>query len=250
MPTAYAYIRYSHLEQARGLTEQFQGESIQRYYDFRQTAPDSSLCGVPLHPEPFVDRGVSAWKFDLRDRPDGARLVRALQPGDHVLLYKVDRAFRDVADGAAMMKLWKEEGVTVHIMDLAIDLNTAAGGIIYNVMLAFAQGESDMKSERIKAGMATRRNQGRPINSYAGYGYRWQGQKGHKRRVASEIDLSIMQEIARLRDEETKSWREISDAIELLLSTEEEYTRSAFRPPSWSNQKCMRAYKRWKEMNP
>ena len=61
----------------------------------------------------FVDEDVSAYDVQLRDRPEGKKLWDVLEPGDTVLLCKLDRVFRSVVDESATPKSW-------HAMDLRL----------------------------------------------------------------------------------------------------------------------------------
>lgn len=53
----------------------------------------------------YVDEDVSAYSVLLRDRPQGKAMWDKLQAGDSVVVTKVDRAFRGLADCAVTIDL-------------------------------------------------------------------------------------------------------------------------------------------------
>jgi hypothetical protein len=69
-------------------------------------------------------------------------------------------------------------------------------------------------------------------------------------RIPDMHERAIMQEIARLRDEEGLSWRKISDLIEQQLCCRQgrPFTKSAFADRMWPYYGRMRAYKAWKKL--
>jgi putative DNA-invertase from lambdoid prophage Rac len=68
----------------------------------------------------FVERGVSGSR-PLRERPEGAALLAALQPGDTVITTKLDRMFRSAADALNVLDGIKAKGIALHMIDLGGD---------------------------------------------------------------------------------------------------------------------------------
>jgi DNA invertase Pin-like site-specific DNA recombinase len=98
----------------------------------------------------FEDAAVSAWRFDLDERPDGSKLVKALRPGDHVIFASMDRGFRSVENWARQHREWNENNVTLHFVRQGFNTKSAAGKLIGNVLASFAQFKSDMLTERMR----------------------------------------------------------------------------------------------------
>lgn len=115
--------------------------------------PQTALPGF------FIEEGVSAWKVPLGGRPAGVKLMRVLQPGDHLIIPRLDRAFRSVFDFASTIPDLLERGIHIHFCDQAIDFNSANGKFLANFLACVAQWESDMRSEYIRAAKAQRREQ-------------------------------------------------------------------------------------------
>jgi DNA invertase Pin-like site-specific DNA recombinase len=97
----------------------------------------------------YCDPAVSG-KVPLKERKAGAVLCQRLQRGDHVVISKLDRAFRNVFDGMAMIQQWRQLGVVIHFQDLGVDGSTLMGQMMISFYLFFAQMERERISERTK----------------------------------------------------------------------------------------------------
>src|SRR5690349_1095873 len=69
----------------------------------------------------FVERGVSGSK-PISERPEGKALLAVLQPGDVVITAKLDRMFRSALDALDVLGQLKEQGVSLHMIDLGGDV--------------------------------------------------------------------------------------------------------------------------------
>ena len=94
------------------------------------------------------------------DRPEFDKLKDILAPGDKLLITKLDRFARTVAQGSSLIESLIEKGVTVHVLNIGIMDNTPTGKLIRNVMLSFAEFERDMIVERTQEGKAIAREKG------------------------------------------------------------------------------------------
>ena len=100
-------------------------------------------------------------------RPELDKLMDLLQPGDTLIVSKLDRIARSVSGGIELINSLLERGITVHVLNMGIMDNTPSGKLIRNVMLAFAEFERDMIVERTQEGKAIARKradyrEGRP----------------------------------------------------------------------------------------
>ncbi len=245
MPIAYPYIRVSHDDSKKsGLSPEVQFERCKAYWKYRLEPQ-----GIPLfESERLYDDAVSAYKLQLRRRKAGRRLMELLQRGDHVLLARVDRAFRDLHDYTTTARLWQSMGVVIHFLDSGTDYSTPEGQLIANILAVVAEWQSRQLSERGKEIAAHLRKCGRPTNGAKPFGYMFDKKTGCW--VADEEEMALLAEIARLRDEEGLSFERISKAIcrdihECGPRCNEMMPR--YKPP-WYKQKTARAYYRWKEM--
>jgi putative DNA-invertase from lambdoid prophage Rac len=108
----YGYVRVSTDRQAD------EGESLgtqQRTIEGYAMMQGMTLCEI------FVERGVSGSK-PLGERPEGARLLAILQPGDAVITPKLDRMFRSALDALDVLGRLQRCGVNLHMIDLGGDV--------------------------------------------------------------------------------------------------------------------------------
>jgi len=91
------------------------------------------------------------------DRPKFTKLVADLEPGDTLVVCKLDRFARSASEGSALVKELLARGVNVHILNMGLIENTPTGRLILNVLLSFAEFERDMIVERTSEGKAVAR---------------------------------------------------------------------------------------------
>jgi len=91
------------------------------------------------------------------DRPKFTELLRKLQPGDELIVCKLDRFARSSKHGADLIQELVNKGVRVNILNMGIADNTSTGKLLLNIMFAFAEYEADMIAERTSEGKAEKR---------------------------------------------------------------------------------------------
>lgn len=91
------------------------------------------------------------------DRPEFNKLLEVVQPGDVVIITKLDRFARTASDGAKLIRKLVEMGVVVNVLNMGIADNTPMGKLMVTMLLAFAEFERDMIVERTAAGKAVKR---------------------------------------------------------------------------------------------
>lgn len=101
------------------------------------------------------------------ERPRFTALVNSLQPGDTLIVTKLDRFARNTSEGCKLMQELVERGVTVNVLNMGIANNTPMGKLMVTILFAFAEYERDMIVERTQGGKAVaKRNpnfrEGRP----------------------------------------------------------------------------------------
>ncbi|HFU7057692.1 recombinase family protein [Bacillus cereus] len=88
------------------------------------------------------------------DRPQFQEVLSKLEAGDTLVVTKLDRFARSAVDGIQTVKELFERGVRVHILNMGLVEDTAAGRLIFNIMSSFAEFERDMIVERTQEGKA------------------------------------------------------------------------------------------------
>jgi DNA invertase Pin-like site-specific DNA recombinase len=193
MPSAYGYTRVSTQDQKdSGLSLEAQKQDIERYYQYL-LAPKGIVWG-----ELFVDPAVSG-NILFAEREAGGRLIGELRRGDHVITAKLDRGFRRTDDCCNTVNRWKDSGITLHIRDLNLDTSTPTGDMVIKILSIVAEWERRRIGERTAAATRIARQNGKAANGCAGYGFKYVGAKGHKRRVADPEERATMKRIVKAR---------------------------------------------------
>ncbi len=97
---------------------------------------------------------LEAYTGTKMDRPKFTKLLAELEPGDTLVVTKLDRFARTASEGSALVKELLERGIAVHILNMGLIENTPTGRLILNVLLSFAEFERDMIVERTSEGKA------------------------------------------------------------------------------------------------
>ena len=92
-------------------------------------------------------------------RPELDKLLAVLQPGDKLVVTKLDRIARSASQGIGLVQSLLDRGITVHVLNMGLLDNTPTGRLIRNIMLAFAEFERDMIIERTQEGKAIAKKQ-------------------------------------------------------------------------------------------
>ena len=185
--TLYGYGRHSTDKQ--GLTEAAQLARVTAY---------AKLIDESAKVEWLYDSAVSGSKRWF-ERPKGIALWALAQPGDHVIVAKLDRAFRRTVDGLVSLEMLASKGVFFHSVDQKIDTSTAMGKAMLSVVLAFNQLEREACSERTASALAVKRKLGLPTDGHAPIGWKKVGKKAQSRFLPCQEERDQVFEIVGLR---------------------------------------------------
>lgn len=98
------------------------------------------------------------------DRPGLAACLKALQPGNTLVIWKLDRLGRDLRHLVLTAEELRTRGVGLKVLTGAgaqIDTTTANGRLAFGIFAAFAEFERELITERTRAGLAAARARGR-----------------------------------------------------------------------------------------
>jgi DNA invertase Pin-like site-specific DNA recombinase len=96
------------------------------------------------------------------DRPGLGRCLKALQAGDTLVGWRLDRLGRSMRHLVTVISDLREQGVGFRsISDGMIDTTSASGELVFHIFSALAQFERRLIQERTKAGLAAARARGR-----------------------------------------------------------------------------------------
>src|SRR4030081_3118787 len=97
------------------------------------------------------------------ERPALQKLLADVGQGliDVVVVYKVDRLTRSLADFAKMVEVFDARGVSFVAVTQQFNTTTSMGRLTLNVLLSFAQFEGELSSERVRDKVAASRRKGK-----------------------------------------------------------------------------------------
>ena len=96
-----------------------------------------------------------------------------------VVVYKVDRLTRSLADFAKLVELFDAHGVSFVSVTQAFNTTTSMGRLTLNVLLSFAQFEREVTGERIRDKIAASKKKGLWMGGVVPLGYRLEERKLH-----------------------------------------------------------------------
>ena len=107
------------------------------------------------------------------ERPALRRLLANIGEGliDVVVVYKVDRLTRALADFAKMVELFDARGVSFVAVTQQFNTTTSMGRLTLNVLLSFAQFEREVTGERIRDKIAASKRKGMWMGGVPPLGY-------------------------------------------------------------------------------
>ena len=113
------------------------------------------------------------WSGGTIERPGLRRLLGDIAAGkiDIVVVYKVDRLTRSLADFAKMVELFDKHGVSFVSVTQAFNTTSSMGRLTLNVLLSFAQFEREVTGERIRDKIAASKARGMWMGGYPPLGY-------------------------------------------------------------------------------
>lgn len=106
----------------------------------------------------FTDQGVSGAKTS---RPGLDKALAALQPGDTLVIWKLDRLGRSLKHLLSIVENLADQGVNFSSLTDGFDTSTAGGKMFFSIMGAMAEYERNLIRERTIEGLKTARLKGR-----------------------------------------------------------------------------------------
>jgi DNA invertase Pin-like site-specific DNA recombinase len=113
------------------------------------------------------------------DRPALQQLLTDVGEGriDVIVVYKVDRLTRSLADFAKLVELFDRHGVSFVSVTQQFNTTTSMGRLTLNVLLPFAQFEREVTSERIRDKIAASKRKGLWVGGVVPLGYEAKNRK-------------------------------------------------------------------------
>lgn len=149
---------YTRVSTEHGLDQEFnsldnQREAAEAY--IKSQAHEGWRC----LPDLYDDGGFSGGSIQ---RPGLQRLLHDIQARqlDIVVVYKVDRLTRSLADFAKLVELFDAHDVSFVSVTQAFNTTNSMGRLTLNVLLSFAQFEREVTGERIRDKIAASKRKG------------------------------------------------------------------------------------------
>jgi DNA invertase Pin-like site-specific DNA recombinase len=115
--------------------------------------------GWSVLPALYDDGGISGGTLE---RPALKRLLADIAAGriDAVVVYKVDRLTRSLADFARIVEIFDTRGISFVSVTQQFNTTTSMGRLTLNMLLSFAQFEREVTGERIRDKIAASKRKG------------------------------------------------------------------------------------------
>jgi site-specific DNA recombinase len=132
--------------------------------------------GWRLIPDHYDDGGLSGASLN---RPSLQRLLDDVRDGkiDIILVYKVDRLTRSLADFAKLVELFDQHRVSFVSITQSFNTTSSMGRLTLNVLLSFAQFEREVIGERVRDKIAASKRKGLWVGGPVPLGYATNGKK-------------------------------------------------------------------------
>jgi DNA invertase Pin-like site-specific DNA recombinase len=113
------------------------------------------------------------WSGGTMERPAIKQLMEDVQAGrvDIIVVYKVDRLTRSLADFAKIVEILDDKGASFISVTQAFNTTTSMGRLTLNVLLSFAQFEREVTGERIRDKIAASKRKGMWMGGTVPHGY-------------------------------------------------------------------------------
>jgi DNA invertase Pin-like site-specific DNA recombinase len=199
--------------------------------------------GWQLLKENYDDGGYSGGSMD---RPGLRTLLTNVSNGlvDVIVVYKIDRLTRSLADFAKMVDVFDAKGVSFVSVTQQFNTTTSMGRLTLNVLLSFAQFEREVTAERIRDKIAASRRKGLWMGGAPPLGYDVKG----KKLVVNEAEAQVVRRLfeAYLRQGSTKAlaaWTESEGITTKLRHAADGSIRAGGKPFSRGNLHALLSYR-------
>jgi len=160
---------YTRKSSEEGLDQEFNSLHAQREAceAYIQSQKHEGWSVLPQH---YDDGGISGATMN---RPALRCLFDDIKSGkvDTIVVYKIDRLTRSLADFAKMVEVFDECGITFVSVTQQFNTTTSMGRLTLNVLLSFAQFEREVTGERIRDKIAASKKKGMWMGGTVPLGY-------------------------------------------------------------------------------
>jgi site-specific DNA recombinase len=207
---------YTRVSTEHGLDQEF--NSLDAQFEAASAYIKSQAhAGWTLIRSRYDDGGYSGGSTD---RPDLQKLLDDIRGRkiDVIVVYKVDRLTRSLADFAKLVELFDAHGVSFVSVTQQFNTTTSMGRLTLNVLLSFAQFEREVTSERIRDKIAASKRKGLWVGGTLPLGY-----------VMKDDKIAVVEEEAELVRSIFRRYLELGSVNELMRDLRERNIRTKIR---------------------
>ena len=233
--------KYTRTSSEEGLSQAFnsldaQGAACESYINSQMGE------GWVVLPESYNDGGFTGGNLN---RPALQRLLQDVKEGlvDCVVVYKIDRLSRSLADFAKLVELFDQHNVTFVSVTQSFNTTTSMGRLTLNILLSFAQFERELGGERVRDKIAASRARGIWMGGMPPLGYDVRDRKlvpnpkevKLVRRIFERFlaigSVTVLSNELRADGVVTKSWKTIKDKERAGKLIDKKYIYTILRNP-------------------
>src|SRR5438552_4409557 len=182
---------YTRKSTEHGLEQEFNSLDAQREACEAYIRSQASQ-GWKVLAQPYDDPAYSGGNLD---RPALKKLLADIEAGkvDVVVVYKIDRLTRSLADFAKLVEAFDARSVSFVAVTQQFNTTTSMGRLTLNVLLSFAQFERELSSERVRDKIAASRRKGKWTGGTVPLGYDGRDKKLVVNKIEAETVRTIFQ---------------------------------------------------------
>lgn len=171
------------------LDQEFNSIDAQREAGHAYIASQRAEGWIPVADD-YDDPGFSGGNTE---RPALKRLMADIEGGliDIVVVYKIDRLTRSLADFSKMVEVFERRKVSFVSVTQQFNTTTSMGRLMLNVLLSFAQFEREVTGERIRDKIAASKRKGMWMGGVPPLGY----DVVNRQLIVNEAEAAIVRRI-------------------------------------------------------
>ncbi|MFV8604404.1 recombinase family protein, partial [Ralstonia pseudosolanacearum] len=180
---------YARKSSDEGLDQDFNSIDAQRDAGHAYIASQRAEGWIPV----ADDYDDPAYSGGNMERPGLKRLLADIERGlvDIVVVYKIDRLTRSLADFSKMVEVFERHDVSFVSVTQQFNTTTSMGRLMLNVLLSFAQFEREVTGERIRDKIAASKRKGMWMGGVPPLGY----DVLHRKLIVNEAEATVVRRL-------------------------------------------------------
>jgi DNA invertase Pin-like site-specific DNA recombinase len=142
----------------------------------------------------FVDP-ASSGKKRLYERAAGRELMLRVEPGDTVIVARLDRLSRSFIAFAEILDQWTNKKVKIHLCDMPgghFDPDNPMSEMMIGILIVFANYERKLIVQRTREGLNARKIRGEKYCRWPPYGFKWE--RRYDQRLGKHVEVKVVDE--------------------------------------------------------